>query len=75
MKRVLRLIGLTVSFGFVISIAALSVLFATGLINYDGNVVWVDFFKNVGYSIFAGIIVVAIIELYKNIEDTAKRDD
>lgn len=75
MKRVLRLIGLTVSFGFVISIAALSVLFATGLINYDGNVVWVDFFKNVGYSIFAGIIVVAIIELHKNIENTAKRDD
>ncbi len=75
MRRVVRLIGLTVSFGFVISIAALSVLFATGLINYDGNVVWVDFFKNVGYSIFAGIIVVAIIELYKNIENTAKSDN
>ncbi|MDE2788552.1 MAG: hypothetical protein OXL37_18110 [Chloroflexota bacterium] len=75
MKRVVRLIGLAVSFGFVISIAALSVLFATGLINYDGNVVWVDFFKNVAYSIFAGIIVVAIIELYKNIENTAKRND
>ncbi len=74
MIRVVRLIGLTVSFGFVISIAVLSVLFATGLINYDGNVVWVNFFKNVGYSIFAGIIVVAIIELYKNIENTAKRD-
>ncbi len=75
MKRAVRLIGLTISFGFVISIAVLSVLFATGLIKYDANVVWVTFFRNVGYSIFAGIIVIAIIELYKNIETAVRRDD
>ena len=75
MKRAVRLIGLTVSFGFVIGIAVVSVLFATGLIKYDANVVWVTFFRNVGYSIFAGIIVIAMIELYKNIETAVRRDD
>ena len=75
MKRAVRLIGLTVSFEFVIGIAVVSVLFATGLIKYDANVVWVTFFRNVGYSIFAGIIVIAMIELYKNIETAFRRDD
>ena len=75
MKRAVRLIGLTVSFGFVIGIAVVSVLFATGLIKYDASVIWVTFFRNVGYSIFAGIIVIAIIELYKNIETAVRRDD
>ena len=75
MKRAVRLIGLTVSFGFVIGIAVVSVLFATGLIKYDANVVWATFFRNVGYSIFAGIIVIAMIELYKNIETAVRRDD
>ncbi len=73
MKRAVRLIGLIISFGFVIGIAVVSVLFATGLIKYDANVVWVTFFTNVGYSIFAGIIVIAIIELYKNIETAVRR--
>ena len=75
MRRAVRLIGLTISFGFVTGIAVVSVLFATGLIKYDANVVWVTFFTNVGYSIFAGIIVIAIIELYKNIETAVGRDN
>ena len=75
MKSAVKLIGLIISFGFVIGIAVVSVLFATDLIKYDANVVWVTFFKNVGYSIFAGIIVIAIIELYKNIETAVRRGD
>ncbi len=75
MRRAVRLIGLTISFGFVIGIAVVSVLFATDLIRHDANVVWVTFFRNVGYSIFAGIIVIAMIELYKNIETAVRRDD
>lgn len=75
MKSVVKLIGLTISFGFVIGIAVVSVLFATGLTKYNANVVWVAFFKNVGYSIFAGIIVIAMIELYKTIETVVRRDD
>ena len=75
MKSVVKLIGLTASFGLVVGLAVLSVLFATGLIDYEGNDVWGNFFRNVGYSIFAGIIVIAIIELYRNIENAAKRGD
>ena len=75
MNRVVKLIGLTASFGLVVGFAVLSVLFATGLIEYAGNDVWGNFFRNVGYSIFAGIIVIAIIELYRNIENVAKGGD
>ena len=75
MKSVVKLIGLIIVFGLVIGFAVLSVLFATGLIEYESNDVWGNFFSNVGYSIFAGIIVIALIELYRNIENTAKRGD
>ena len=74
MKSTVKLIGFIIPFGLCIAIAVLSILSATGLINYDGNDVWAAFFRNVGYSIFAGVIVIAIIELYKTIENTANRD-
>ncbi len=68
MKRTLILLALAVAFALVITIAVVSVLFAVGLITYDDDTAWLAFLKNVGYSVFAGIVVVLIIELYKYIE-------
>ena len=68
MKRTVILSALAVAFALVIGIAIASILFAVGLITYDDDTEWLAFLKNVGYSVFAGIIVVLIIELYKYIE-------
>ena len=68
MKRTVILSALAAAFALVIGIAIASILFAVGLITYDDDTEWLAFLKNVGYSVFAGIIVVLIIELYKYIE-------
>ena len=68
MKRTVILSVLVVAFALVIGIAVASILFAIGVITYDDETAWLAFLKNVGYSVFAGIIVVLIIELYKYIE-------
>ena len=68
MKRMFILSALAVAFALVIGVAVVSILFAIGLITYDDDTAWLAFLKNVGYSVFAGIIVVLIIELYKYIE-------
>ena len=75
MKRALILSALAIAFAFVIGVAVISVLFAIGLISYDDDTAWLAFLKNVGYSVFAGIIVVLIIELYKYIEKVRDGDD
>ena len=75
MKRALILSLLAIAFAFVIGVAVVSVLFAVGLIGYDDETAWLAFLKNVGYSVFAGIIVVLIIELYKYIEKVRDGDD
>ena len=68
MKRTVILSVLVVAFALVIGIAVASILFAIGVITYDDETAWLAFLENVGYSVFAGIIVVLIIELYKYIE-------
>ena len=74
MKRTARLVSLVILFGIVSGIAAVSILFAMGLIEYAGNAVWAAFFRNVGYSVFAGVIVIAFLELYRHIANVAQKE-
>ena len=75
MKRSAKLVSLIIPFGIVSGIAVVSILFAMGLIEYDGKAVWATFFRNVGYSIFAGAIVIAFLELYRHIASVAQKND
>lgn len=60
---------LTVVFATISSVAIIAVFIALGVITPDIPTSLLEFIRNVGYSIFAGGIIIVLIELPKAIRD------
>ena len=70
----IKLAALAVTLGIAWGIAIMSVLIAMGMINPDASLRLVNFLKNVGYGIFAGGVIICLVELGKTIVNIVKGD-
>lgn len=66
---------LTLVFATASSVAVVAVLIALGVITLDLPAPQLNFIRNVGYSIFAGGIIILMVELPKAIRDLMREGD
>ena len=65
---------LTLVFATASSVAVVAVLIALGVITLELPAPQLNFVRNVGYSIFAGGIIILMVELPKAIRDLVRED-
>ena len=75
MRRYLTIPALSVGLGVAVAIAILSLAFALALIDTRwAPATMVTFLKNVGYSVFAGGIILGLVELSRALVHVIRTD-